>query len=408
MTSEPAATVAASEFGRVDGAGNVYVVTSTGERLVGQWLSGDPEKGLAFYRSRFAGLEVEVDLLEQRIKAGAVPLASAAKAVRKVRRTVEEAQAVGDLDALLRRLDALMPMVEERQAAKAAETRAAKVALVAEAERLAESTDWRRGSARLREILDEWKALPRVDRATDDELWRRYAAARTAYEGRRKAHFAKLHEQRVAAQSAKEALIVQAEALADSTDWAATSRAYRDLMGRWKAAGAAPREVEEELWRRFRAAQDRFFSARDAANAKTEVEYAANSAAKRQILADAERLLPVRDPKAARTALRGLAAKWDAVGKVSRADLKPLEDRFGEIEQMIRGAEDDRRPKNPEAYARAAATVAQLEESIAALRSDLAKADEADNESGAKDLREAIAARESWLTQARKSLADLS
>ena len=71
--------------------------------------------------------------------------------------------------------------------------------IVAEAEKLAEGSDWRNGANRMRELLDEWKALPRIDRASDDALWRRFSTARTAYTRRRKAHFAEQHEKRDAA-----------------------------------------------------------------------------------------------------------------------------------------------------------------------------------------------------------------
>ena len=63
----------------------------------------------------------------------------------------------------------------------------------------------------------------------------------------------------------KEKLVAEAEALASSTDWGPTTGAYRDLMTRWKAAGPAPRDVDEALWKRFRAAQDTFFAAKQAA-----------------------------------------------------------------------------------------------------------------------------------------------
>ena len=67
----------------------------------------------------------------------------------------------------------------------------------------------------MRELLDEWKALPRIDRSSDDALWRRFSTARTAYTRRRKAHFAEQHEKRDAARGVKERLAVEAEELAD-------------------------------------------------------------------------------------------------------------------------------------------------------------------------------------------------
>jgi hypothetical protein len=125
----------------------------------------------------------------------------------------------------------------------------------------------------MRQLLDEWKALPRLEKSVDDALWRRFSTARTTYTRRRKTHFAELNEKRDAARAAKEKLVVEAEALAESTDWGATAGRYRDLMRQWKAAGPAPKGIDDQLWKRFRAAQDTFFGARDNANAELDREF---------------------------------------------------------------------------------------------------------------------------------------
>ena len=78
-------------------------------------------------------------------------------------------------------------------------------------------------------------------------------------------------------------------------------------MRQWKAAGAAPKDVDDELWKRFRAAQDTFFGARDATNAALDAEFAANAEVKEAILVEAEALLPITDLDAAKKSLRDLA-----------------------------------------------------------------------------------------------------
>ena len=403
---------AQNDFGRVDDDGTVYVTTVSGERVVGQWPQGDPEAALAFYVRRFDGLAVEVDLLEKRIRAGALSPEESASSVAKLRVGVAEAQAVGDLASLVGRLDALGPLLAQRRderrrerAAKSQEAKEAKEQLAVEAEKLAAGSDWRNGANRLRELLDSWKALPRVDRPTDDALWHRFSSARTTYTRRRKQHFSELVAKREQAQAAKEKLVGEAEALSTSTDWGETARAYRDLMTRWKAAGGARKEVDDALWARFRAAQDTFFEARDALNSKLDEEYEGNAEIKRGLLAEAERLLPVTNAKAALDSFRAIADRWDATGKVPRAEVKDLEARFKSVEQTIRSADDERwRSSNPEAHARAAATVAQLESSIATLTAGLDKAQAAGNEKKAAQARADIEARQSWLTEARKAL----
>ncbi len=406
----------AASWGRVDDDGTVYVRTSTGERAVGQWPGADPAEALALYARRFDGLAVEVGLLDRRIRGGSVPIDEARTTVAKVRRQVAEAQAVGDLESLVAQLDALGPVIDEQReqrkavrAAKLAEARTDKEALVAEAERLSTSNEWRSGADHMRELLDRWKALPRLEKSLDDGLWRRFSSARTAYTRRRKQHYSEQHDQRLEAKQVKSRLATEAEELATSTEWGPTAGQFRDLMRQWKAAGPAPRQDEEALWARFRGAQDTFFTARDAENARTDAEYAVNAEAKRAILVDAEALLPVTDPAAARAALRDIADRWEAAGKVPRDEMKELEGRLRAVETAVRDADDDRwRRSNPEARARAEATVAQLEASLQKLRADADAARAAGNDKKAIEAEQAIAARESWLVEAQKALTDFS
>jgi hypothetical protein len=327
---------------------------------------------------------------------------------------VVEANAVGDLGSLAGRLDALSPVVatqrkarKEQRAQKVAEARTAKEAIVAEAEKLAEGSDWRGGANRLRELLDQWKALPRIDRSSDDALWRRFSSARTSYTRRRKAHFAEQNERREGARVVKERLVREAEAIAGSTDWGPTSGAYRDLMKQWKAAGPAPRDVDEALWQRFRAAQDTFFGNRDAAQAEQDKEFAANAEVKEALLVEAEALLPVSDLDAAKKAVRDIAERWEAAGKVPRDRIKELEGRLRRVEQEIRSAEEEQwRRTDPEKSARADDMVSKLEAAITDLERDLETARGAGDDKRVTELEENLASRRSFLDMAKRASAD--
>ncbi|WP_148574936.1 DUF349 domain-containing protein [Nocardioides caldifontis] len=415
-SAEPTTGSDARSWGRVAEDGTVYVRTADGERQVGQWLGGDPAEGLEFFARKYDALVFEVDLLEKRVRSGAVSPDDATGSLKQVRATVAETQAVGDLDALDRRLAAVEELIgrqrEKRKADRArrlSQAQQEKERIASEAERLAEGNDWRAGADRLRALLDEWKALPRLEKSADDALWRRFSSARTTYTRRRKAHFSELNEKREGARAIKEKLVKEAEALSSSTDWGPTAGAYRELMRRWKEAGPAPKGIDDQLWQRFRAAQDVFFGARDAANAATEAEFVTNAEKKEQLLVEAEALLPVTDLAAAKSAFRDIAERWDAAGKVPRDRMKELEGRIRKVEQAIRAVEDEAwRRSNPEARARAADTVAQLEASIADLEAKRDKAAAAGNDRKAAEHAAAIEARQSWLTEARKALEEFS
>ena len=402
------------QWGRVDSDGTVYVRTADGERAVGSYPAGTPEEALAFFTNRFDQLAFEVEQTERRVHAGKASPDECAEAVKTVRTKVTEANAVGDLASLTARLDALTPAIaaqrEARKAEKAAkieESRAEKDKLVSEAEKLADSNDWRNGANRLRELLDLWKALPRLERAADDALWHRFSTARTTYTRRRKAHFGELNVTREAAKGIKERLVTEAEKLSESTDWGATAGRYRDLMREWKAAGSAAKDVDDKLWARFRAAQDVFFGARDSANQALDAEFAGNAEVKEGILKEAEALLPITDLAAVKTAYRSLAERWEAAGKVPRDRIRDLEARIRKVEQAIKSHEDDQwRRTDPEKTAYANEMVTKLEEAIAKVESDLAKARDAGDARKVKSLEENLASRQMFLDAAKRASAD--
>ncbi|MFA6298414.1 MAG: DUF349 domain-containing protein [Nocardioides sp.] len=405
-----------TEWGRVGDDGTVYVKIADGERAVGQYPVGTPEEALKFYTDRYLALETEVSLLDQRVRSGVLAPEEATETIKFVRAQVTEANAVGDLASLAARLDSLGPVIAQQRAVrraekaqKAAEAKEQKEKIVAAAERIAEGNDWRHGANKLRELLDEWKALPRIDRASDDALWKRFSGARTSYTRRRKSHFAEQDEQRASAQVVKERLAKEAEALASTTDWGPTAGRYRDLMREWKAAGPAPKDVDDALWARFRGAQDTFFGARDAANAALDAEFAVNAEAKEKLLVEAEALLPVTDVEAAKRAFRSIAERWDAAGKVPRDKIKDLEARIRKVEQTIRGLEDEQwRKSDPEKSARADDMVTKLQAAIAGVEADLDKARAAGNDKLVKELEENLQSRQAFLEMARRAADEFS
>ncbi|MER7134316.1 DUF349 domain-containing protein [Streptosporangium saharense] len=404
-------------WGRVDDDGTVYVRTAEGERAVGSWQAGEPEEALAYFHRKFDELAGQVTLLEQRVRGTDLPPAQAEATIVKLREAIVDAHAVGDLDGLLGRLNILTELVaQRREEVKAArdvaraEARGVKERIVAEAERIADdTTHWKTGGERLRQLVEEWKAAERIDRVTEAALWKRLSAARTAFAKRRKAYFAGLDEQRESVRSAKERIVTEAETLASSTDWGATASAYRELMQQWKSAGRASREVEDELWGRFKGAQDQFFQARSAVFAERDASLAANAEVKEQLLAEAEKILPVSDARSARGALRGLLERWEEAGPVPREQRDRLEGGLRKIDEAVRKAEEaEWKRSNPEARARAQNTVDQLRKSIGQLETRLAKAQAAGRDKEAKDAEEALTARRSWLEEAERTLAEFS
>ncbi len=410
-------TTANHPWGRVDPDGTVYVRTADGERVIGSWQAGSPEEALAFFRRKYESLETEVSLLEQRLASTDLSPAQAQATVERLRTTIVDASALGDLDGLCERLDKLTGVVgHKREEVKAAREQARRGArdikerIVDEAEHIAaEATHWKSSGERMRELLEEWKAAPHAERAVEAALWKRLSAARNSFTKRRKAYFASLEEQREDVRVRKERLVDDAESLATSTAWGPTAGTFRDLMRAWKAAGRAGRDVEEELWTRFKAAQDTFFAARAEALSEKEAELREHAVAKEELLVQAQALLPVTDIRAARSALRGIQEKWEQIGGVPRDSRERLEGGLRKVEEAVRKAEDTQwRRSNPEAIARAEGTVTQLRSAIGQLEQQLAKARGRGDDKAARDAEEAIEARRSWLEEAERTLAEFS
>jgi Domain of Unknown Function (DUF349) len=345
-------------FGRVDADGTVWLISSAGERIVGSWQAGDTEAAFTHFGRRFDDLSTEILLLEERLAAGTGDARKIKATAAGLAETLPSANVLGDVDALAARLNGIAEHADAAAAAdrsrrdehRAAQT-ARKDALAAEAEELGNvSTQWKVAGDRLRTILDEWKTINGLDRKTDDALWKRYSAAREAFNRRRGSHFAEMDRDRAGAREAKEKLCVQAEALVGSTDWGTTSAEFRKLLVDWKAAGRAARDVDDALWARFKGAQDTFFKARNAATAERDAEFHSNASAKEALLSEAEKLDAGNHD--ARAALRTIGDKWDAIGKVPREKSADLERRMRAVEKKVRDAAEPSGP-DPQAQARA-------------------------------------------------------
>ncbi|MER7070463.1 DUF349 domain-containing protein [Terrabacter sp. NPDC000476] len=413
---------ASAAFGRVDDNGTVFVRTKEGEQEVGSYPGASNEQALTYFARKYDELFASAVLLEQRLAQPEVPSKDVAEGLKTLTAQVTDATVVGDLDALAAKLDEIQSGIASKRKVEQqhrAEARAAATAererIVAEAEAIAGQPEnriqWKTSGARMRELLDEWKAHQRasvrLERETESSLWTRFSSARNGFDKARRSHFAGLDAAHADAKSAKERLVAEAEALASSTDWAATAGAFKRLMDEWRRAGRASRSDDDKLWARFKAAQDSFFAAKDEVVAAEEEQYRGNLEVKEALLVEAEAILPVTDLEKAKSQLRTIQDKWDAAGKVPRADMDRVEKAMRRVEQTVRDAEDRKwKSSNPEVAARAKAMVDQLERAVADLREDLAKAESSGNASKVRKAQEALDARQVWLDQARAGVAE--
>lgn len=397
-------------WGRVDDEGTVFVREGDSERAVGQYPDGTPEEALAYFERKFTDLAGQVTLLEQRIKRG-TPASDVAKTVNALMATVSTANAVGDLASLRTRLEALGGAVGELTEKQQAETRAAleaavayRTALVEEAEALAAqdpaTAQWKQVSAAIDEIFARWQAHqqegPRLPKAEGNELWKRFRAARSTIETHRKAFFAELDATHKQARSRKQELVARAEALIpQGIDGV---HAYRQLLDEWKAAGRAGKKYDDALWARFKAAGDAIYAAKAEVDARDNEEFDENLRLKEELLAEAQPLLTETDRGVARAKLMSIQERWDAIGKVPRANVKSVEERIRAVEAAVRRLDDEHwKRNNPERKARAEGLAAQLQDAIANLEKELADAKTTGDPARIAKAQEALDARRAWL-----------
>ena len=410
-----------SKFGRVGEDGTVYVKTSSGERAVGSYPGKSNEEALQYFVRKFEAVASEVALLAARIKSGAMVPSDAHEAVIKLREQISNLNGVGDLETLAVSVEQLPTLIaehegayHERKAIEAAVREAKKAAALLEktkivegAEALTESTSWKVSSEKLKELMAAWKAAPRLDKATDGELWKRFSAARNKFDKRRRTHFANLDTAHKDVATKKEELVRKAQELATSKEWLATANKFKDLMSAWKASGRGKASSDNKLWAQFKEAQDSFFAAKNADLEKRNGTMEANLAKREELIPKIEALLPIKDLQSARKEFRALMDQWTKIGMTERKKRAELDARVDKVESAIKELlEEHNRRTDPTAIARANDVVKGLVDAIASYEEQAKKAEASGNSAKAMVAREAAAARRAWLEEAQKGLAD--
>ena len=194
----------------------------------------------------------------------------------------------------------------------------AKQALCEQVEAIAEkeitsSSQWNALSKEIEEIQAKWRTIGFATRKENQKVYDRFRAACDKFFERKRASFSEFKDSMNENLAKKMAIIEEAESLKDSTDWKATSDRLIELQKQWKEIGAVPRKKSEQIWKRFRAACDAFFTARDN-RPDGQGSLNANLAAKKALIEEIKAYEPSADKDA--EAQKAFAEKWNAIGFV--------------------------------------------------------------------------------------------
>ena len=200
--------------------------------------------------------------------------------------------------------------------AQQAENLQAKIALCEEVEaiagkEIASSAEWNALSRQIEEIQGRWRKIGFATRKENQKVYDRFRAACDKFFERKRASFNEFKDSMNANLEKKMAIVAEAEALKDSTEWKATSERLVELQRQWKEIGAVPRKKSEQIWKRFRAACDAFFTARDN-RPGAGGSFSANLAAKKALIEE----IKAYSGETGAEAQKDFTERWNALGFV--------------------------------------------------------------------------------------------
>ena len=204
---------------------------------------------------------------------------------------------------------------EQQEANLVAKTALCEKAEVIAAAEMANANEWNAATKTLEEIQKEWRGIGFASKKDNQKIYDRFRAACDAFFARKKEFYAGFKESINENLARKLAICEQAEALKDSTDWKATADTLIDLQKQWKEIGAVPRQKSDALWKRFRAACDSFFEARDK-QPKDANDYYGNLKAKQRLIAEINAYELSGDAEADAEAGSKFSERWQAIGFV--------------------------------------------------------------------------------------------
>lgn len=192
------------------------------------------------------------------------------------------------------------------------------------------ASDWEKRTKEIIEIQTEWKTIGFAPQKMNVKIFERFRAACDDFFSRKAEFFKQMKERMAENAKKKKALVEKAQALADSTEWKSTSDKLIALQKEWKTIGTAPKKVGDQLWNDFLTACNRFFEARNAANAGVRNEEHANLSKKREII---EKLKAVAEEKAddLQEKVQQLVEEYSTIGHVPFKDKDKLYKEYHEI-----------------------------------------------------------------------------
>lgn len=189
-----------------------------------------------------------------------------------------------------------------------------KVEAIANKEDIKSSNEWNSLSKEIADIQKEWRTIGFATKKENQNIYDRFRAACDKFFERKRLFYTDFKDSMNANLDKKMALIEQAESIKTSTEWRKTTDQFINLQKQWKEIGAVPRKKSEQLWKRFRAACDEFFTERDKQN-KPENDFYGNLKAKKALI-DEIKAFNTEDATLKQDAAQSFNERWLSIGFV--------------------------------------------------------------------------------------------
>ncbi|MCR4827508.1 MAG: DUF349 domain-containing protein [Bacteroidales bacterium] len=201
----------------------------------------------------------------------------------------------------------------------------AKVVLCEQAEELVakpveQVSEYNAVSDKLNELFSLWKTLGPAPAKLNDEIWMRFKSNLDKFFQQKKEYFQQIKDTQMQNYNQKLNLAIQAEGIADRTDWKQATDEILALQTEWKSIGATPRKYSDQVWKRFRAACDKFFEAKAKFFSTVQGEESENLQKKEELI---QKILGYEfgeDRNANLDAMKAYQKEWLEIGFVPRAD----------------------------------------------------------------------------------------
>ena len=188
--------------------------------------------------------------------------------------------------------------------------------------------DWQENTAKVNDLLKIWKSIGPVPQKVNTEIWTRFKTSLDNFFSNKKEYFDKLKEQQLHNYNLKVELCMQAESLKSSVDWKKTSNELIHLQGEWKKIGPVPKKHSDKIWKRFRAACDEFFNAKQAFFSNIQASEEENLAKKLDVMKRLREYQFSEDKPANLEALKNFQREWTEIGHIPIKEKEKLQNEF--------------------------------------------------------------------------------